>query len=243
MMKKIVIFLFACVFLALNVHTAYADVLIEPEDSFYRNHADECHSERKYYISEAPVSILSSPNDKRGYSTAPVDSCFYISWIYTDKKGNQWGLYDGVDVSYWVKMDQLVPIYSHEEFMSEHASEIIEESITFNPDQNGYVTLYEYPGSPWISDVLNTEWISEGSFTVHQIYVDEQGQRWGYMPYYRMHNGWINLDDAITENEPQRVAPVIFIPSEKPSSILWISIMVIAVCAITGILYVRKHKK
>lgn len=242
-MYKKWIYLIFSLLLLIHPVTLLADVLIEPEDSFYRTHADECTSERKYYEASTSVSILSSPNDKKGYSTAPSGSVFYISWIYTNKQGNQWGLFDGVEVSYWVKMDDLFPVYSHAEFSVEHASEIMDKDMTFNPDKKGYVCLYEYPGSTWISDILDTEWISPDSFTVHQIYVDEQGHHWGYMPYYMQHNGWINLDDAIVESEPERNVPVIFIPNEKPASPPLIGIIVIAVCTLTGTLYFIIHKR
>ncbi len=240
-MKRIIILFFI---ISVLMHVpVYADVLIEPDDSFYKWHADECYSVNKYYTAQNNTPVYHSPNSWFQFDEAEKGSTFFIEWIYTESNGDQWGLYEGHTISYWVSMNDLIPLYSHDEFMTEHASEIIENEVTFYPEQTGWVILYEYPGSTWISDILDTDWIGEGSFTVRTIYIDSDGNQWGYMPYYMKHNGWFNLTHPVSSKEPVRCSPEIYVPEKEGLNILLAVFFVVLACTLTAFVSVFFLKK
>ncbi len=238
-MKRII-----CLFFMISLLTplpVFADVLIEPDDSFYRWHADECYSLNKYYTAKEGVPVYQSPNSWLQLDQAEAGSTFLIEWVYTADNGDEWGLCESQKVSFWIAMNHLSPLYSHDEFIQEHASELMDQTITFNPTKSGYLILYEYPGSTWISDVLNTEWISEDSFTVHTVYFDDNGNQWGYMPYYMQHNGWINFDADISAEKINHNAPVIFLP--KTSLFSFTLVPVLLLCLFTAAIAWHFYRK
>ena len=222
--------------------TINADVLIEPEDNFYKWHSDECTSCNKYYTAAAEVPVYSSPDALKAFDTAESGSIFYIEWIYTDRN-EQWGLYEGNDISYWVSMHALKPVYSHDEFCDDFESEIISKEASFNINESGWIILYEYPNSTWISDVLNSEWVNESSFTVHTLYTDSQGNQWGYIPYWMQHQGWINLSDPVSKTEPVRTSFEIYIPSHRPVNIGLAAFAVLTICGLTAAAVLIKKRR
>ena len=231
-MKRLICLLLTCLFICQPV---FADVLFEPEDSFYKRHAEECEPLNKFYTSEHEVNVYKNPESSKALDTAQSGSIFYLEWVYTDENGAQWGLYENDEVSYWVNMAELEPVYSHDEFTQQHQNEITVISETVDTSDSGYVIFYEYPNSTWISDIMNTDWFESGSLSVSLVYVDEDGTCWGYTPYFMMASGWVNLDKSVSETEPVRNSFEIYVPENTSSSTLMITMLVCTVCIITGL--------
>ena len=218
-MKKLLCLCLATLLLLANLPTVRADVIFEPmDDEFYEEHRDECHFHDRYYTAQGPdgdVTVYESPISDRVVKTVKNGETIWISHIYTDPKGIQWGC-TGTwsEDSGWVPMPYLTLIYDHISFAEEYGHTFLQEEGTLDPKwHDKEIYFWEYPGD---REPISSKQRFTPSYSC--VYVDENGSRWGYINYFcGIRDRWINLDtpdaDFATlypngvEKTPQPVQP------------------------------------
>lgn len=263
-MKRLVALICAVMLAVCCIASVSADVIFEPNDSFYETHRDACVRHERSYTAVGPngdVTVYESPESDKVMATYANGEALYISYIYTDPAGIQWGFYENweTNVSGWIPMDYLELIYDGISFEEEFGHLFTEEEGTLAVEHQGKtVKFWKYPGS---SEYL--EWTVEGeNMPVYQtVYTDANGVRWGREGYYMGLRGyWMNLDAPDAEYVPvESVEPEETEPQEQkdpveeikpgktegmPSGVLVAVIAVSAVVVVTGgLLVVLKRKK
>ena len=217
-MKKYVYFLVIvpvlfCWFLSVNA--AFADVIVESDNLFYKRHSDECvflgrlfaanGAEGFVAVMEAPDSGKEAGKIENGETVWLQFSCLY--------DGDFWGLSERF--SGWVRIDQLLVLYDYVAFAEEHQDE-------FYPYRGGYdeivkagsAVLWAWPGADeplWI-----VEDIDNMVFTIGQAYRDGEGREWGFIVYAHGYSDeWICISDPANRDIPA------FNPAPAPA--VWVS--------------------
>ncbi len=176
--------------------SAFADVIWEPSDNFYEKHSSECSYRDRTYRANSPydegLKFYESPESDNINSTVENGTYVYVSYVYTDKAGNDWGLSE--NQGGWVPMDYLATIYDSAEFYNQYRDEIVDERGEI--DLSGYADgetfhIYDYPGeeSAWEFSAFDNNPVYSSTFT------DPEGHKWGYVDYYYLAEGWVCLDD------------------------------------------------
>jgi len=206
-----------------------ADLIWEPEDSFYSSHWEACEHVDRVFIANGPggeVILYESPESAKEISRLENGTEVYISFSYTDSNGVVWGVYDNGDVreSGWMPMEYMVVIYDEVSFAEEFADAIKEEQGQL---EQGYaqVYFYDFPGSEGAHLItLHDDGADVPEY--RRIFVDEKGRRWGNVSYYYgTKNHWICLDaptadfyELWPEGAPQRAEET----PEPPADGEWI---------------------
>ncbi len=230
-MKKILkIFAFtllSAVILSVGL-SVYADVIVEPRDDFFDEHQDECvyNNSRQYvvntdkgyaYLYVDPESSLTI----KGYSNGEA---VRISWLYTDKSGEVWGVLSWE--TGWFRMSDLTVVYDGYSFIEDHGHEFeeyVQGSYNISVSEDDPVEVWQYPGKR-----LNFSYgYSDINGFISQTYTDEEGIVWGYISYLvGSRNVWVclsgNESDIIEESEVTvylKADPVVPepTPDEKPT--------------------------
>lgn len=210
-MKRTLALVFALLLLAPSL--AFADVIVEPENSFYRTHQSECqHREGRTYLANGPdgtLDLYTAPNGTVS-KTLQNGTALYCQWTYADNQGIVWGFSDGHEA--WAPLGYTLVQYDHISFEEEHPDTIVSATDMIGKEYAA-VFLYEYPGA---SDPIRLDAVN---LAAKKSYTDEQGRLWGFVPYiYGIRNRWFCLDDpgngALTgeKKDPQLSA---FAPPEK----------------------------
>lgn len=179
---------------------AAADVIWEPEEGFYTEHAEQCDYVGRQYLLDGyggTVSLWSEPGGtvKKKLENGAA-GMVQFTWQGEDCL---WGYLYGVeDAEGWVPMDDLSLIYDCQQFLEDHQGEILEgepAQVKFHQ-----AVLYDYPRGP-VGYVLEEEPEYEPFSQVFtRTYTDEGGLRWGHIGYYMGHrNSWVCLDDPMNE--------------------------------------------
>lgn len=181
---------------------AMADVIWEPDDSFYSRHGDECtYENRRYELAgyEGTVTVYTAPG---GLARTTLDNGTRgtVQFIWKGDKGN-WGylcFLENSDVEGWAPMDDLTRIYDSQQFMEDHSAELVEgEAAEVDFTQ---AMLYAYPGGPAEYVLEESKEYQPFSQIFTTTYTDQDGLRWGYVGYYMGHrNSWVCLDDPMSE--------------------------------------------
>ena len=191
----------AIMFLSLfQVERASADLIWEPSnDSFYKTHRGECQHVGRVYIANGPngeLVVYKSPEDPGIVTKVPNGSTFTVSFIYQDKDGITWAVYNDftTDIIGWVPYDYLVLRYDYISFEEAYREEIVSETGQLDSElreQEFY--KWSYPGSPESSKM---RFVSESDTPKYSAsYTDEYGRKWVYGTYFKGHkNYWICLD-------------------------------------------------
>ena len=214
-MKKILALLFALLLLVPSL--AFADVIVEPENSFYRNHQSECrHQEGRTYLADGPEGKLALYTAPNGTVSETVDNgtAFYCQWVYTDKQGIVWGFSERHGA--WAPLGYTKVQYDHIAFEEEHADKIV-AGTERTETEYAAVYLYEYPGAANYIELQGVGLMAE------KLYTDEQGRRWGFVSYiYGIRNRWFCLDDpandGLTEQKKEAAPSGYEAPAELPAS-------------------------
>lgn len=263
-MKRALTCLLALMVLLALAPAAHADIIWEPENSFYQRHAKECSYENRFYYangSDGFVTAWNAPNGNSVEDQYENGEKLLIQFIYKD-----WGCivrWDGKkEISGWIPLADLVLTYDYIVFQEEYADRITDYNGEF-ADYDGddaVVNFFEYPGAESVkthfnmSDDIraNLTGSTEGWSYIHSIFVDENGLTWGFVGYmYGRLNGWFCLDDPDGETFPVRqVGTETLIPARTPvmpvkgaigAALPWV--LVAAVVAVTGGLLLRMRKK
>jgi len=189
-MKKSVALLF--VLLLLLPSLAAADVIVEPENSFFRAHRSDCRlTEGRTYIANGPegtLNLYTAPNGTVGRTLANGET-FYCQWWYADNRGVTWGYCEQQEL--WAPLGYTLIRYDHLAFAADHQGEIVAGDGRFLPEGTGSGFLYEYPGAPEPYPISDLD-----GLIPNQLYVDEQGRTWGFVSYhFGWRNKWVCMDD------------------------------------------------
>lgn len=195
-MRRWVIFLvgsFCCMLWALPVQ---ADLIWEPQDSFYEEHSSECEYVSRIYTANGPdgeVILYESPVSARVVDRWENGFTAYISFTYKDGSGTVWGVYgeSGARTG-WMPMEYMDVVYDSISFEEEFAADIAQQSGELDGQYLGRnVWFWSYPGD---AEGYESE-IRDHVPEYYMTYADSQGRTWGKVGYYFGHrNFWICLD-------------------------------------------------
>ena len=223
-MKKRILCLLLCLLTLSFCSWAAADVIWEPENNFYKSHADECEYVDRSYLangSEGYAAVYPTPTSKK-----PAAYLYNGSTVYVSYSWQGWGLVNYYDAEGnlhfedgWMKLDSLSPDYDHEAFMAEHKDEMWAPEVpaTLNLASYEAAYLWELPGTataPWNMKNLGTEDV----LSFRQVWTDEFGNDWGYVGYFYKNSGWVCLSAPeapslpVTEKEVKLIPPAAQLP-------------------------------
>lgn len=211
-MKKNVWILAVVACWILSVLPVKADVIWEPyHDSFYQENMENCEYLNRHYTADGPdgkVIVYESPQNPTVVATWENGFKAYISFTYTDAEGNVWGVYDDSQsgINGWVPMEYMVVVYDYISFQQEFEDSITEESGTIPAVCAGQtVHFWKYPGADDYYEMTMPEDV-ESLPMYSQMFVDEVGQQWGYISYFRgTKHCWVclaNPDGSLEELYP-----------------------------------------
>ncbi|MCI7766522.1 MAG: hypothetical protein MSJ26_00870 [Oscillospiraceae bacterium] len=201
-MKKLITAIAAAVMCLSMSAAVSADVIIEPDDSFYSSHRTEIEypgdgrTGRQYMLTEE-TDVYSEPGGKKT-GTLSAGKSPWIHYLYTDKNGKKWGSgFDpaGGDKLFWICLDGYEAVYDNFSFTEEHKSEIAEntEKKYNSLKADGAIYLWKYPGSE--ESVLMEKHPEDPGSYVSKLYTDKSGDEWGYIGYIWGESGWLYLHD------------------------------------------------
>jgi hypothetical protein len=240
-----------------------ADIIYEPQDDFYENHKWKCYYVNRSYIANGPngeLTVYQSPKDSQILMTIPNGEKVYISYVYTDSDGIDWGCVEpwDEDIIGWAPIPYVVPVYNGSDFLDEFEDRLEQESGIVPSFGDQEVRFWKYPGSKSCSTMTVGD-DPRSAPDYHYIFVDDAGQKWGKIGYYHgIHSSWVCLDNPTADYDtlyanhaPQQISqqetsPVSSDDVITPSSISPITILIlaVAVAAISvGLLVVLKKKK
>jgi len=249
-MKKLILALMVVFLLAGSSQAVYADVVVEPDNTFFD----------KYYTYMVPLDREFIVNGEAGYTQAQSapnkqnvigtfqngHKCYITYSCLYD--GEYWGISYIGEIGYgWFRMDDLLVLYDETAFEKEHAAAFYDytggmEEIL----EAGSVIIWEWPGS---GVTLYTLDIFEGdNFSISRAYTDGNGLEWGYLDFFGR-GGWVCVSDPMNYDLPAldpMPAPAKWVPgaghkdisaAEKSGSpVLLIVIIVAALVAGTVLL-------
>ena len=194
---RILTVLLASVMLFALALPAFADVILEPHNSFYDEHADECTAgeQRMYVAKEGGLVVAVDPESDMG-TLFPSGSYFWSCWQYNDGR-TVWGYienYEDPGKAGWFKLGDVYRVYDHIDFEKEHGSEFYEDKTehTFTS-----AVAYDYPNGP-VDHVIDGEDATYllDDLVFNSLYRDENGREWGFIGYrFGRWNVWICLDE------------------------------------------------
>jgi len=206
-MKRLLTCLLTLMLLLALAAPARADVIWEPNNTFYKTHQNQCRNVpgRAYYTNgeEGFVTLWTAPGGSTVAWQLENGEKLYIQWLYED-----WGYAEKGEDGGWVPMEELYLIYDSISFAEEYADEIRPYDGEF-ADYAGdaeTISFFSYPGAPEIQRTYNlAEWgealtnltgtAGQDSY-IQSVYVDENGLTWGFVGYmYGRLNAWFCLDD------------------------------------------------
>ncbi|MDD6991621.1 MAG: hypothetical protein PUI48_07325 [Oscillospiraceae bacterium] len=190
-LKNIFCTIFAAFFLlAFSGAAAFADVLVEPDNKFYRNVSRECEyiEWRSYEVLE-DSDLLESPLDRKTNGSIKSGETVQVGFTYTDHTGEIWGccsFFDSDRQDGWVKMTGLSEIYSVFTFLDEHESELKDysgELDEYIPKEK--VVLWNYPFSEGYVIIKAERWYTRETYPftneiADKCWTDENGNIWIY---------------------------------------------------------------
>lgn len=198
---RIACILFALLWVCLcSPVTALADVIYEPMDDFYLEHAEQCEYHSRSYTAAGPngnVTLYESPESAQVQGTAPNGQTLFVSYTYSDEDGILWGFCENWETGLmgWAPMDYLALIYDGISFEEEFGEAFVSIERTLDGDDLTGKTVYfvEYPGS---GAYIPAEMGQDGRPQFQTSYTDANGVEWVRCGYYRGIKGyWINWND------------------------------------------------
>ena len=260
-MKRTISMLLALIFVLALTPAVRADVIFEPQDSFFWEHRGECQYLSRTYYADGPdkvAVVYRSPESSAVVERVKNGDELWISYIYEDENGISWGYCENYEENWtgWVPMEYLLLKYDDICFQEEFGDRITTPDEYGVLSAEGEVYLWNYPGSE--DSVIYTV---DGEYPpeYEEIFTDDAGRNWGYIGYHiGIRNVWVCLDDPTAdyrtlyaENAPQQVThPVRQAPAEpveiKPAGPGMGTILsVVCVLAILsgGFLWITRKKK
>jgi hypothetical protein len=224
--------------------TLHADLIVCPEDDFFKEHEEECKVAGQLYTAAGDagfVYVFSSPVSSEIVGEIPNGTDIWIDFTYETETGVLWGVQTpkkNLSLGQWMNLTEFEITKTGEDFEREHqaALEPIEKTHTFG-EQRGYLTLWAYPGSDQIHNQINSQDVEPGAvIPMTRKYTDEAGQVWFYIEVNERINGWIQEGQELTlvrlnnywyldqgtyasaTPTPQPTVPTPRVPLDSPSS-------------------------
>ena len=201
-MKKLISFLLTVAAMLSLAMPAAADLIWEPEDSFYEKHRDECtYENRRYELAgyDGSVTLWSAPNGT-AQRELPNGGQGTVQFRWSGN-GVEWGYFYGLEGSIdagWAPMDDLTLVYDSRQFLEDHAADIVTGEAV--PVEFDSAVVYSYPGGPVSGTLREEKEYMPFSEIFTTIYTDGSGLRWGLVGYYMGHrDGWVCLDNPLNE--------------------------------------------
>ena len=259
-MKRTFCLLLALIFVLALSPAASADVIFEPQDSFYWDHRGECQYINRSYYADGPDNVAvvyRSPESAAVVERVKNGEPLWISYTYEDADGISWGYHESYEENWsgWIPMDYLLLKYDSICFREEFADRIVEESGTLE-EISGQVYFWSYPGGE-----LHAAFSVEGSSLPEYdaVFADDAGRKWAHVGYYAgLRDVWLCLDAPTADYQilyadhaPQQVTHPVKdttaeIPEIQPQGIRLSGILA-AVCVVTilsaGFLWSTRKKK
>ncbi len=186
----------------LCVMPAKADAIWEPSDNFYHDHYEDCRYINRNFTANGPdgeVIVYKSPENPMVVTTWENGFNAYISFVYTDEDGNEWGIYEDYEtnVKGWVPMAYMKVVYDGISFTEEYGESFVEDSAVFPAEYAGQtVYCFTYPGSESCFEMRMPE-VEEDMPWYARTFTDEQGLVWGYIGYFRgVRDRWVCITNA-----------------------------------------------
>jgi len=213
-MKKVVFTLILAWLILLPAFSAFADVLVEPDNDFFnKNRRNIVQLDRSHYVN-APggFAVMKEAPGVRGEITR-IENGETVFVNYTCLyNGEFWGLTLGYPVPEqgrsadgWIRMDDLLVLYDYISFAEEHFDEFYDYKGDFEElERAGAAVLWPWPGAE--APVWKVEQLDMSDIEYLQVsfaYTDESGREWGFVTYlYGSRNIWICLSDPVNPNIP-----------------------------------------
>ena len=173
------IFSFFLLLFLITPSSVSADVIFEPENSFYSRHSRECTYVNRNYTANGDITYRKSPDSPQAAGILENGSKLNISFVYKDSADVEWGIFENSKTG-WVAMADLYLVYDSTEFTKDHASEIITgEPETLPADST--VVFWTYPESGTICHEFGE---LPQDITFESFYTDAGGRLWGNCGYY-----------------------------------------------------------
>ncbi|MCM1193402.1 MAG: hypothetical protein NC123_11185 [Butyrivibrio sp.] len=213
--KKVLICLLSVCLLSLGLLPArvHADVLIEPDDSFWKAHQNDCeYLYRTYTVNGADgyAIVWESPVSTRQKEVLANGESVWSNWHYTDEKGEIWcavmtGEMTGQGyekVEGWIRTSDCLVNPDYISFREAHEQEFTEYDPAYDRALEGLetVVLWSYPCSGIVkADSMDAEGLRNRQFDT--CWRDSRGRMWAFVGYcYGVRNTWICLDDPANPN-------------------------------------------
>ena len=259
-MKRTISLLLALIFVLALTPAVRADVIFEPQDSFFWEHRGECQYLSRTYYADGPdkvAVVYRSPESSAVVERVKNGDELWISYTYEDKNGISWGYCENYEEDWagWVPMDYLLLKYDFICFQEEFGARIDNESGTVT-GEGGRICFWNYPGS-----VDMAEFAVESDYPpeYEAVFTDDAGRNWGYIGYHLgLRNVWVCLDDPTADyrtlyadTAPQTVTHPVKSQAAQPIEIrpagpgMGTILSVVCVLAILsgGFLWITRKKK
>ena len=205
-MKKFLKIAAAMMLLAGSAATLHADLIVCPEDDFFKEHDEECEYVGQLYTAAGDAGVVyvySSPISNEIVGEIPNGTDIWIDFTYQTKEGVLWGVQTprrDLSLGQWMNLTEFEIAKTAEDFEREHqdALEPIEQTYTLN-EPRGYLTLWEYPGSEHIENYIDS-WNLDPKTVIRitKKYTDESGQVWFYIEVDAGMYRWIREGQKLT---------------------------------------------
>ncbi len=263
MKRKLLALLTALLLLATMITPAFADLIWEPQNSFFERNRTECEYVDRAYIAngaEGYVTITTSPNSHSKLANIGNGTTLYISFVWTDKDGTQWGIgYPAgeFDTEGWTPLADLAQIYDYRDFEEDHGGEF--RDYDGSGDDLGKALVFSYPGGVVKSTLEENPSYMTFAEAFHNLYTDENGLRWTYIGYYMGHReGWVCIDDPMNEGlgadvqrtvdqvrgiANEQIPAAVDVPDTGAFPMWLIPVVLVIVVAVVTAVIVRRRKR
>lgn len=256
--------LLAALLLAAAAPAAVADVIWEPQNSFYEQHRDQCAYHGRNYLTngeKGSVTVWEDPDSARKVATIANGNKFFVHFAYEGDSG--WGLVEfsledgkvlaGAALAGWIRMEDLALIRDARAFAQDHQEEFYIYEGDYSALAGGEVLLWTYPGSGQQAGSL----ADAAQLRFDHAYIDTNGREWGYVGYYLgTRDVWVCLSAPRDANLPADgpAQPALHTPapgqeienvlhSQGNATLLLAGGLVAAVVVGTALLIRRAYKK
>ena len=180
-MKKCILVLLTVFFMVFPAVSVGADVIAEPENSFYQKNKEKCVLLRRSFRADGKISVKDAPDSKKTVSSVENGEIILIEYscLYD---GEYWGtiIYENDNFKGgWVEMKRLSLIYDYISFEEDHFNEFYSYTGDFKEiKEAGEVILWTWPGSGKSLSTINNKLLY---FSVSRAFKDDQGREWGVL--------------------------------------------------------------
>ena len=217
-MRKCIIALIAVCFLLMPIFTAYADLLIEPENDFYAQHRNQIIYLGRSFLANGAngfTTVKKEPGSKNEIAKLHNGEVTYVQYSCLFN-GEFWGILTHVGTSSngktgWVRLDEMLVLYDYVAFEEDHFNEIYYYNGDYNEIQeNRSAIAWPWPGAD--APLWTFEDLDMNSFRASYAYKDNEGREWGFVTYlFGSRNVWFCLSDPLNRDMP------VFNPAPEPS--------------------------